>query len=223
MSLCLYSTTYPEQLNAVIYNRLVNRLPPKLQTQVLAYRRWQDSYGSLFGKLLLDTAMSAAGETSALSRLAVTRYGRPYVKNAPDFNLSHSGHRVICALSTSGRIGIDLEVMVNMDFSDFMAQFTMPEWKIIRTADNPLASFYHHWTAKECVIKADGRGLQIALDSLDVDAATFKGGIEVDGTFWHLYPLDHFPGYACHLASDQPIDIPQIREISPETFLPAAP
>ena len=222
MSLCLYSTAYPEQLDLVVYSRLVDRLPPKLQAQVLAYRRWQDSYGSLFGKLLLDTAMSAAGETSALNRLAVTSYGRPYVKNAPDFNLSHSGHRVICALSTTGRVGIDLEVMVNMDFSDFMPQFTALEWTIIRTADKPLTAFYHHWTAKECLIKADGRGLQIALDSLDVNAA-LKDGIVVDGTFWHLYTLDHFPGYACHLASDQPIDIPPIREISPGTFLPTAP
>src|ERR1700722_16503737 len=122
MSLHLYSTVFPEPLSPTAFQELLSRLPPELQQKVSAYRRWQDAYGSLFGKLLLKRALLQAGLSPDLMGLRTTAYGRPYLegygKSYPDggdrsypdggqdnmgrmdFNISHSGNRVVCILST---------------------------------------------------------------------------------------------------------------------------
>ncbi len=78
-----------------------------------------------------------------------------------DFNISHSGNRVVCILSTQGRVGIDLEETGDIAIDDFQSQFTTAEWAAITGSSMPLQTFYHYWTAKESLIKADGKGLQI--------------------------------------------------------------
>jgi 4'-phosphopantetheinyl transferase len=133
MSLHLYSTVYPEPLSPTAFQELLSRLPPELQQKVSAYRRWQDAYGSLFGKLLLKRALLQAGLSPDLTGLRMTSYGRPFLEGygksnpegcdrpypdgddrsypdgSADFNISHSGNRVVCILNTQGRVGIDLE------------------------------------------------------------------------------------------------------------------
>ena len=109
MSLHLYSTVFPEPLSPTAFQQLLSRLPAAMQKKILAYRRWQDAYGGLFGKLLLEKALLEAGHSTDLTDLRITEYGRPYVegynevytKSGPDnvgrmdFNISHSGNRVV--------------------------------------------------------------------------------------------------------------------------------
>jgi 4'-phosphopantetheinyl transferase len=203
----------------------LNRLPATLQQKVLAYRRWQDAYASLFGKLLLEMALRKAGLPGDLTGLRTTVYGRPYLEGGPDFNISHSGNRVVCIMSTSGRIGIDLEATGDIAIGDFQSQFTAAEWTTITGSATPVLTFYHYWTAKESLIKADGRGLQIALDSLDIsdgqgvrDGPDNNPNILLNGSRWHIRSLPFFPNYACHIACDHPIGNLEVTEIGPEMF-----
>jgi 4'-phosphopantetheinyl transferase len=236
MSLHLYSTVFPEPLSPTAFQELLSRLPPELQQKVSAYRRWQDAYGSLFGKLLLARALRQTGLSTDLKGLRVTEYGRPYLEGygvghaegsrgnvgPMDFNISHSGNRVACILSTQGRVGIDLEETGAITISDFQSQFTPLEWAAITGAAMPLQTFYHYWTAKESLIKADGRGLQIPLDTLETGG---QPGILVNGRYvlvngrqWYVRNLPIFPGYACHIASEHPIGQVTTEEIGPDKF-----
>jgi 4'-phosphopantetheinyl transferase len=229
MSLHLYSTLFPEPLSPTVFQELLSRLPVTLQKKVLAYRRWQDAYGSLFGKLLLEKALRQAGFSADLTDLRVTEYGRPYLEGcggaypeaAPgnvagaDFNISHSGNRVVCILSTQGRVGIDLEKAGDVAIDDFQSQFTAAEWTAIKGAAMPLHMFYYYWTAKESLIKADGRGLQIPLNSLEVGG---RPSVLVDGQPWYIRDMPIFPHYACHIACEHPIDLAITEEISPDMF-----
>jgi 4'-phosphopantetheinyl transferase len=221
MSLHLYSTVFPEPLSPADFQRLLSHLPAGLHPKILAYRRWQDAYGSLFGKLLLGKALQQAGLSADLMGLRVTEYGRPYLEGydrshgegSADFNISHSGNRVVCILSTQGRVGIDLEETGDIAMDDFQSQFTAAEWAAITGATIPLQAFYHYWTAKESLIKADGRGLQIPLNSIDVSAGP---EVWVNGSHWNLKSLPIFPGYACHIACEYPIEEITIAEITPQ-------
>jgi len=176
------------------------------------------------GKLLLETAMKKAGLPGDLNGLGVSAYGRPCWANGPDFNISHSGTRVVCVLSLQGRVGIDLELCADLSISDFESQFTALEWAAITGSETPLLTFYRYWTAKESLIKADGRGLQIPLVELEISGG--MGGTQevgdiggtADGGRWHLRELDFFPGYACHIASETPIGILTCEEISRDLF-----
>jgi len=229
MSLHLYSTVFPEPLSPTAFQELLSRLPATMQKKILAYRRWQDAYGSLFGKLLLRRALLEGGLSPDLTDLRITGYGRPYLEgyNGPcpeggpgnvgrmDFNISHSGNRVVCILSTEGRVGIDLEETGDIAMDDFQSQFTATEWAAITGAVMPLDTFYFYWTAKESLIKADGRGLQIPLNSLEVGG---QPSVLVNGQYWYIRDLPIFPRYACHIACEHPIGRVTTEEIGQDGF-----
>ncbi len=206
MSLLLYTTEYPDPLPETQFRSLADRLPVDLRQKVLKYRRWQDAYGSLFGKLLLQIAMKKAGFPFHLDQLKYTAFNKPYLPQLPDFNISHSGHRVVCIISTHSRIGIDVEAISDISFDDFQNQFTPEEWIAIRRSPTPVNTFYQFWTAKESIIKADGRGLGIPLQDLDICK---NRTIILDTTYWTIHDLALFPDYACHIAVETTAQTPQ--------------
>ena len=86
--------------------------------------------------------------------------GRPYfdAAGAPDFNLSHSGNLVACALGT-GRVGIDVqEETETIAAAKLAARFFGPaEKETLKTA--PRSHFFAIWTQKEALGKYLGTGL----------------------------------------------------------------
>jgi 4'-phosphopantetheinyl transferase len=126
-------------------------------------------------------------------------------------------------------VGIDLELCADLSIGDFQSQFRAAEWATITGSETPLLTFYRYWTAKESLIKVDGRGLMVALDGIEIGGgmgmtpgvlgATTGGrkGAQ-DGGRWHLRELFFFPGYACHIASETPIEVLTCEEISPDMF-----
>lgn len=222
----IYSAEYREQVSLEVWRSLLAPLPVDITQKVEKYRRWQDAYGCLFGKLLLTAALREEGFPGNLSDLKYTDYGRPYLENGPDFNISHSGNRVVCILGNQGRVGIDLEEIRELAIGDFKDQFTPGEWRTIVNAREPLITFYHYWTAKECIIKADGRGLNLPLAKLEIP---FAGpGAPSDAPdrriwlaerCWNIRTVFFFKNYACHIAAEEQVDDVELREISVgETF-----
>ena len=199
MGLLLYTTEFSKPLPADSFRRMLGQLPDFLQPKILRYRRWQDAHADLFGKHLLRLALEKVGFSTALDNLHYTPQEKPYFRQGPHFNISHSGNRVVCLLSTQTRVGIDIEAITPIPFGNFQTQFTTKEWTAIQNAPYPIATFYRFWTAKESLIKADGRGLHIPLLDLDV---TEDGTILLDGATWTFRPLDLFPGYACYIATE---------------------
>ena len=136
---------------------------------------------------------------------------RPYLKSSPvDFNISHSGQFVVCAVSEKMRVGIDVEFRKEVDLSDFQQTMSQSQWEMIHAAADPLDSFFWYWTVKESVIKADGRGLQIPLTEITI----LNDTVRYDGLKWYLntFKLDQL--HPCCLATDQKIDLPSSQELT---------
>lgn len=215
MSLDLYTIGYPEPLPPEQFQLLLDLLPGHLRQKVGRFRRWQDAHASLLGKLLLRTALLHGGRPADLSRLEYSDWQKPSLPHAPHFNISHSGNRVVCLLSDIGAVGIDIEALTPFSFDDLHAQFTAGEWEAIRGSDSPLTAFYRFWTAKESLTKADGRGLGIPLQEVDLSLSTdltptdipgpgIRPDILLDGRRWSIHELPLFAGYACHYAVETP-------------------
>ena len=117
--------------------------------------------------------------------------------------------------SMEGRVGINLEEIGDIAMDDFQSQFTAAEWTAITGADMPLNTFYYYWTAKESLIKADGRGLQIPLNTLEVGG---QPSVLVNGQHWYIRDLPIFPHYACHIACEHPVGQVTTEEIGPDKF-----
>jgi 4'-phosphopantetheinyl transferase len=166
------------------------QLPKNIQQKISNFRRWQDQHAALFSKLLLQHALSQAGYNSdCLNQLKYELYNRPFIDNKIDFNISHAGEYVVCAISDQGRLGIDIELIKPINISDFN--------QYMETEQLSYKEFYEIWTIKEAVIKADGRGLSIPL--LDIKLQTNKAYLYE--TQWFISKIDININYVCHIVT----------------------
>jgi 4'-phosphopantetheinyl transferase len=89
-------------------------------------------------------------------------YGKPYIDGCEMFkySLSHSGDYVICA-TDSDEIGADIQEMRQWNMNVAKRFFHESEYnRIIDSPDiDQIKEFYMIWTAKESVLKLNGRGL----------------------------------------------------------------
>jgi 4'-phosphopantetheinyl transferase len=166
------------------------QLPKNIQQKISNFRRWQDQHAALFSKLLLQHALSQAGYNSdCLNQLKYELYNRPFIDNKIDFNISHAGEYVVCAISDQGQLGIDIELIKPINISDFN--------QYMETEQLSYKEFYEIWTIKEAVIKADGRGLSIPL--LDIKLQTNKAYLYE--TQWFISKIDININYVCHIVT----------------------
>jgi 4'-phosphopantetheinyl transferase len=187
------------------------RLPQSLQKKLLRYRRRQDRQLGLLGKLLLLEGLRQSGfDTDCLEDLKFSPQGRPFLPTGPDFNISHSGSRAVCAICSHGRVGIDLEEYRRLTPGEFALVMTPQEMAHIREADDPSYRLLQFWTAKESAAKAHGVGLGYDFKKLNFD----KAGLCVNNQVYVVRHLSLVSDYLCCVATEleqvsiQVIDFP---------------
>jgi len=99
------------------------------------------------------------------------------------FNLSHSGDIALCAVSTCGEIGVDVEEVTPLrDVERLATRHFSPEelvdWQAL-DGSKRLDGFYRVWTRKEALLKAAGLGLSRPLERVDT-----RAGILDEVTYW---------------------------------------
>ncbi len=198
----IYVSYYDRKLSDFDFARCLNLLPPGLMQKVTRFRKWEDQQASLHGKLLLRKALKDFGLEYNLMNLKYTRHGRPYIEQAPDFSISHSGFIAVCAFSLHSKIGVDVEEIKPVTIDDFKEQFLDEEWNSIIKSGNLNDCFYYYWTAKEAVLKADGRGLFFCLRQVAIKKNTAK----LEETIWFTKKIKINDNYILQIASDQEID-----------------
>ena len=187
------------------------QLPTVLQQRMSRFRRWQDQQAFLLGKLLLQQALYSMGyPADSLYQLQYNQYNRPFLGQSVDFNISHAGEYVICAITTKGRVGIDIELIKPINLEDFQHYLTSQEWQAIVSSPVSYEVFYNYWTIKESVIKADGRGLSIPLRDVHFEA----GMVKLDEQSWFIHPITVDPRYTCHCATNWVERNMQIKKIN---------
>lgn len=197
----IYYTRFQDPLPQARFQSLLSSLPVEMANRIKRYRRWQDAHAGLFGKLLLQQGLFDNGLNLSLEDLQLTDHQRPYfdLKHF-DFNISHSGDYVVCALGFNGRLGIDIEAIRPLDLLDFKSLFHPSEWQQICTAQEPLRAFFSHWTRKEAVIKADGHGLSTPLAEVSSSAEVCT----INEKNWYLMSLPLEGNYHGCLATSKP-------------------
>lgn len=134
-------------------------LPEADQARAKRYRQPLDAHQFALGRLLLGYALQQNGSSlQALHHLQYGTEGKPYLKKGGAFSIAHSRGVVACAWSKATPLGLDVEVPQSIQRAHFRHCFTPMEWAAIQ-ADASLGTFYHYWTAKEAVLKAQGWGL----------------------------------------------------------------
>jgi len=194
----LFHTYFDKPLSPDLFWSLTNQLPPDTISKIRKFHKWQDAHACLFGRLLLKEMLSTFSIDQDLSTLKYTNYQKPYFENSDfNFNISHSGNYVVCAGTNQSKLGIDIEEIKSINIQEFREQFHTVEWGQIKNADN-LATFYKFWTMKEAIIKADGKGLSIPLNNLNV--SNNSNQVIIDQAVWNLHEIYLDDDYICHMA-----------------------
>ena len=189
-------TRIPKELPEEVYKKNLIFLPESLRDQHFRYRRWKDRVANLYSKILLIKGLQKFGfDYSSLENLYYTQHGRPHLPGQIDFNISHSGDFILCAIADDIKLGIDIEEIKAVDFSDFENLMTTEQWKSIKSSGNPLKAFFKFWAIKESIIKADGRGLSVPLNDIIISEhmAFYENR-------WYLKELDINENYCANLA-----------------------
>ena len=150
--------------------------------------------------LIRMLACQALAIDNASIEFAANPFGRPYLSGFQkvfDFNLSHSGEWVLCAVGQPA-IGVDIERIQPIDLELARRYFSAAEYRrwLGDPASQRLARFYELWTLKESYLKAVGKGLAIPLDSFTITPIG-DGGYAVAGDpAYALKTCPVHPGYA---------------------------
>lgn len=197
----IFFTTIKEPLEESLYSDYLSLLPLDLREKNERFLRWKDRHAHLFGRLLLLNALKHHHiENNIWDQITYNSYKRPnFDLQEYDFNISHSGDYVLCAIGKNVRLGVDVELNQERNFKDFQNLMTPNQWNEIQSSENATKTFYKYWTIKESVIKADGRGFYIPLEALEVKDNT----VQFDNKLWFINEFVLADGYSTALATSQ--------------------
>jgi len=187
-------------------------LPQILSKEILQYRKQDDINRLTAGKYLLKKILDDYCPQISLNNYSINEMGKPYINGLYDFNITHSGQVVACAiLNTEGKIGIDVEKIRSIDIPKFTKQFTPPEMMRILADKNPQTKFFDFWSMKEAVMKADGRGMRIPLHSIRLKEG--HATIDDNDNTWNLYPIELHSSVRSHVCSNTILEEVQLKKI----------
>ncbi len=133
------------------------------------------------GRACLRSALAPLTNTAARDiRFSYGKHGKPFLPGGPSFSVSHSGKRLLIAVSARGRVGVDVErIRPVRRLKTMAARWLAPgERAWLAAADEGAAdaAFFAIWTRKEAFAKALGSGLATSFRSFSVDMSAGEGG-----------------------------------------------
>lgn len=113
------------------------------------------------------------GQEPRTVRIVTTSHGKPWLGEGHSlhFNIAHSDGDAVFAFTAIGDIGVDIERVRPLDpvlLSRTCFSARERDQLLGLEPSRRLEAFFDGWVRKEAVIKADGRGLSLGLDSFTV-------------------------------------------------------
>lgn len=133
-----------------------------------------------------------------------TNFGKPYLKDYPDFSFNHSHSRNFYALATSRNVqnlGIDIEELSRKVRFEALAQhaFHPEELKNWQALAYDPEYWFKVWTTKEAVLKASGLGIRINLNELNTNIHPEQNGGRCEHPEIGVYAYQNYTLTGCML------------------------
>ncbi len=150
--------------------RHLDALPEEIQGRAHRYLHEPSRRTLIATRVRLAQVLQALGFSDR--QVEVAENGRPYLTGQSlQFNLTHSHHRAALAISCDSRLqeglGVDLEWLPRpVEVVSVGRRFFSPREHAWIGADQN--RFFHVWTRKEAILKSNGIGLRMSLESFEV-------------------------------------------------------
>lgn len=210
----------------LLKDRFFERLSTEEMFRASYFSHPEDRDRFIGGHGLVRELLGSAVKTDP-SRIVIkkTKQGKPFLVGGGlsfQFNISHSGDWILVAVHPSVPIGVDVECLHRKMGRNMKAVakrfFSRAELDVLdRCPEKFLPQvFFKIWTAKEAVLKADGRGVPFQLDAFDVvrwqkTKPAWLDQVTVDATHWNLWhlpmPDDYAAALTCLTTEHSQVDI----------------
>ena len=145
------------------------------QNKTAKLKRDADKKLSLGAELLLIHALQKYyPDISIPFKIKVGERGKPQIDGV-HFSLAHAGEVAVCAVADTP-LGVDIECTRRANSGVAKKYFSKNEQKY---------DFTYIWTRKEAAVKADGGGIAVGLDTIDVTNDT----VSVNGTSYRIISI----------------------------------
>lgn len=193
--------------------RWLSELPPARRAEL---HRWPESEArrqSLWGSRLLREGLQRLGfRAESLARLEYSAQGKPSLPLPLHFSLSHCPGLILCALSTTGPVGVDAEPLESACALPTRLYFSPSERA--QAGDDP-QRILRLWTRKEAIVKAGGSlGLR-QMHEFEIS----ESGTPFAGAVWHTADLEVGPAFVAQLALSTPLGTQTAIRIPAESLL----
>jgi 4'-phosphopantetheinyl transferase len=139
------------------------------------FRLEEDRSRFALGRMLIAaTLREVTGKFTPPLGLQRTELGRPFLEEPAGLklSLSHAGEWVCVAISTGGRVGVDVEAVARPIQRESLAKRIFSERDLQAFGQVPTdeanGAFFRAWTGKEAFLKAVGLGLAGGLKEISV-------------------------------------------------------
>ena len=200
----------PRQLPAALRSHWRARLSPAHALRLSADSRAQSQ--SILGLALACQLLSAlSGRPVGPGELRYTKSGKPHALGLPEFSIAHAGAWVLCAVSSDGAVGVDIEPLA--------PRASLPRWLTVfdaqeRAAARSARSALSIWATKEAVLKAAGATLA------ELPRVRVRGRrVEFRGQRWHCRAPRLAPRVITCLATARPVTRLLLRAVAPAAAL----
>ena len=166
-----------------------SEIPPEQTNRILKYKlplnKKQCFCARLMEKFIADTYGFSVDE------ITIGENGKPCVDKI-NYNISHSGNIVICAVSEQA-VGCDVELVRDIKQNVAEKYFSEQEKKM---------DFFRVWTAKESYLKMTGEGICPDLKNIEVIFEENRGFIKRNGIKEDCFLSEYsIPGYSEYVIS----------------------
>lgn len=190
-------------VNKKLYSKLYQSLDLNRQAKADALILESDKRLSVGAAALLKYVLEQLGVKKQI--IEIEKNGKPYLKDNDNihFNISHSGSRVMCAISDK-EVGCDVQKSSNLkpDFMEYvMTEAELKEIYSYENVDERKDMFFRIWSLKESYVKATGMGLKrnpksISILDIDSDPKVYPS-VDDKKYYFKEYSFDDGYYYSC--------------------------
>ena len=218
MDIKVYVADVGQLMDEKLFQHLYKCVSAGRREKVDRMRLDKDKRLSLGAGALLESALAAEGVEDCT--MVSTQNAKPCLAHRNDihFNISHSGTKVMCAISDCD-IGCDVEQITNIDMEIARRFFFSEEYEALmkcRDIDTRNKLFFRYWTLKESFMKATGLGFTLPLNQFCVILGGSKASVKqnVDNRSYCFREFELDDGYKYAICSvDKPVERTRIETI----------
>lgn len=176
------------------------------------FRRRSDAERYISARLILRMILAGyTGFGPGEVGIGISPEGKPHLEpeQGLSFSISYSGDIFLCAVTSGGEVGVDVQVHAGIDQGSENAELFMSENEagafISLSGRDRERFFFDSWARREAVAKACGKGLKEAPRSISIEPSVRPGGhwtalAPSSAIRWNVFDIPVMEGYSAAAA-----------------------